>query len=659
MPSDKAYRLNIMDNTNPSCITYHPSRAKWIIVSLLPLFLLLLTLSVLAEANGSNWALPDRDYRMVVAVAANGTMRVDKIAELDIDFAARLLNDGALGSFDEDSLRVVEVDGNGAALDTAVPFQFDNGAVADTANGTMVFLLSGTTLSNTTRTYHIYYDTTGSFSQPTPFIDQVDRQANQTYRGQDSFVITSRDTDGTANSTYYYHQNGGGFASILDRDNNDWISYYNEGGGYSSAGEFRGIPNFGSTFHPGYSGVTSTVIEDGPLKLTIHSQAGSGDTLTEAIWDIYPTYAQMTLLQLSIYDSYWLLYEGTPGGNLDFEGANKDYMVTSDNTQIEVDGAINTELSPEWIYFADGTINRSFYFLHNQDDTQPDSYRYQYDYVAPPAESIDNGAMTVFGYGRHTDFGLTRYLTETGKLLTLGFAEDRAFDGASGTINDVSQPLLISILEDSLTLVNNETLQLNEGGTAVISNTHLAAQNGSGPLITYTLKSLPSYGTLYQNASELAQDDTFTQDDIDAGYIAYTHGGSETFNDHFTFTIEDSVLTSTVATFTISLTAVNDPPTAIPDSATALAGYSVIIDLLNNDSDPDSANLSVTDLTQPSHGAVIDNGNGTVTYTANSNYSGPDSFSYKAYDGEESSAETAVNITVNPPEQIFLPMIIK
>ena len=216
-----------MDNTFSSRTTHHASRIKWLIITPLPIFLLLLTLSVFAEANSGHWALPDRDYRMVVMVDANGTARTDKIVELDIDFADRLINDGALGSFDEDSLRVVEVDGSGVALDTAVPFQFDNGAVADTANGTLVFLLSGTTPSNTTRTYHVYYDTTGSFAQPSPFTDRVDRQSDQTYRGQSSFVITSRDADGTANSTYYYHKEGAGFASILDRDSNDWISFYN------------------------------------------------------------------------------------------------------------------------------------------------------------------------------------------------------------------------------------------------------------------------------------------------------------------------------------------------------------------------------------------------------------------------------------------------
>lgn len=37
---------------------------------------------------------------------------------------------------------------------------------------------------------------------------------------------------------YIYHKDCGGFASIIDNDGNDWISYHNYGG---SDGKYRGI----------------------------------------------------------------------------------------------------------------------------------------------------------------------------------------------------------------------------------------------------------------------------------------------------------------------------------------------------------------------------------------------------------------------------------
>ncbi|MBI5772118.1 MAG: hypothetical protein HZA89_00055, partial [Verrucomicrobia bacterium] len=42
----------------------------------------------------------------------------------------------------------------------------------------------------------------------------------------------------TPSATYLYGKRGAGFASILDRDGHDWISYRHGG---RSAGEYRGL----------------------------------------------------------------------------------------------------------------------------------------------------------------------------------------------------------------------------------------------------------------------------------------------------------------------------------------------------------------------------------------------------------------------------------
>ncbi|MCP5100152.1 MAG: hypothetical protein GY943_31750, partial [Chloroflexi bacterium] len=221
--------------------------------------------------------------------------RTDKIAELDVDFGVRLTALGAVGTFDEDSVRVVEVDVSGSSLDTDVPFQFDNGSSEDEPAGTLVFVMVGSTAVSATRYYHIYFDTTGAFSAPTPPADRVVVKANQGYRGQSSFVIETLDSDNsTVNAAYYYHRLGGGFASIYDRQGNDWISYQ-QGSGTKSGGEYRGIPNLGKVFHPGYSntsgnnqGSNSTITNDGALKVTIRSVTKEGEWEVEC--GIYPTY---------------------------------------------------------------------------------------------------------------------------------------------------------------------------------------------------------------------------------------------------------------------------------------------------------------------------------------------------------------------------------
>ena len=51
-----------------------------------------------------------------------------------------------------------------------------------------------------------------------------------------------------------------------------------------------------------------------------------------------------------------------------------------------------------------------------------------------------------------------------------------------------------------------------------------------------------------------------------------------------------------------------------------------------NDTDSESEAISVVEFTQPINGSVVDNGNGTLTYTPNASYLGADSFDYIAID---------------------------
>ncbi|WP_298037279.1 M6 family metalloprotease domain-containing protein [uncultured Desulfuromonas sp.] len=97
----------------------------------------------------------------------------------------------------------------------------------------------------------------------------------------------------------------------------------------------------------------------------------------------------------------------------------------------------------------------------------------------------------------------------------------------------------------------------------------------------------------------------------------------------------------------------NESPTAVDDSDSVYQNASVTIDILANDSDPDgSLDQSSVAETQPSHGSVVDNGDGTVRYTAAGCYSGPDSFTYTVDDDQGATSNAAtVSITVNayPP----------
>jgi VCBS repeat-containing protein len=69
--------------------------------------------------------------------------------------------------------------------------------------------------------------------------------------------------------------------------------------------------------------------------------------------------------------------------------------------------------------------------------------------------------------------------------------------------------------------------------------------------------------------------------------------------------------------------------------------------VLGNDSDGDLDPLTAVKVTDPAHGSVTLNANGSFSYTPAANYFGSDSFTYRANDGTLNSTDATVTITVN------------
>jgi N-acetylneuraminic acid mutarotase len=70
--------------------------------------------------------------------------------------------------------------------------------------------------------------------------------------------------------------------------------------------------------------------------------------------------------------------------------------------------------------------------------------------------------------------------------------------------------------------------------------------------------------------------------------------------------------------------------------------------VLGNDSDPDGDQLTASPVHSPYHGIVVQQPDGSFSYSPTGDYSGPDTFSYVANDGFQSSTVTLVNIQVTP-----------
>jgi len=148
----------------------------------------------------------------------------------------------------------------------------------------------------------------------------------------------------------------------------------------------------------------------------------------------------------------------------------------------------------------------------------------------------------------------------------------------------------------------------------------------------------PAHGTLFINTT--------------TGAVQYTPTPGYSGPDSFTYKLNDSGTSfSNVATVSITVNPVDDPPIAAPDQATTPEDVPVVISVLSNDTDSDNAinPSSVAVAGNPSHGTVVAQPGGTFLYTPEKDFYGTDSFTYTVADvGGKTSAPVTVTVTVTP-----------
>jgi hypothetical protein len=138
-----------------------------------------------------------------------------------------------------------------------------------------------------------------------------------------------------------------------------------------------------------------------------------------------------------------------------------------------------------------------------------------------------------------------------------------------------------------------------------------------------------------------------------SGEVTYTPDTNYHGSDSFAYTVDDDDgATSNMATVTVTVNDVNDPPVANDDTASTDEDTAVTIDVLGNDSDVDGTihPTSVTIVSGPSHGSLsVDPVSGEVTYTPDIGYTGSDSFTYTVDDDDGDTSNVAtVTVTVSP-----------
>jgi large repetitive protein len=127
--------------------------------------------------------------------------------------------------------------------------------------------------------------------------------------------------------------------------------------------------------------------------------------------------------------------------------------------------------------------------------------------------------------------------------------------------------------------------------------------------------------------------------------LQYTPDPNYNGTDAFTYRIRDLDNQQSTTSVFVTVTQVNDPPTAANDAFTVTAGVATSLNVLNNDRDIDGNPLTLASVSTPSVGTVTISANAAV-YTAPAGFAGVATFTYVVTDGRGGSATATVTVTV-------------
>ncbi len=186
-------------------------------------------------------------------------------------------------------------------------------------------------------------------------------------------------------------------------------------------------------------------------------------------------------------------------------------------------------------------------------------------------------------------------------------------------------------------IANADTATTNEDTPVVINVVNNDTDiDGTINTATVTVTSGAAHGSLSVNTT--------------TGAVTYTPAANYFGADSFRYTVQDNEgLASKEAVVSITINPVNDAPVAIDDSYSVLEDTPLTVPaagVLVNDSDVEGNALTAILVSNPSHGTLTLNSNGSFSYTPAANFNGSDSFSYQVSDGQ--SVNNLSNIaTVN------------
>ena len=245
--------------------------------------------------------------------------------------------------------------------------------------------------------------------------------------------------------------------------------------------------------------------------------------------------------------------------------------------------------------------------------TDTDSETFTYSIVTSPS----NGSVSISGstatYTPETDYNGSDSFTF--------IANDGESDSNTATVS-----LTINSVNDA-PVADEQSVTTDEDQVINITLTASDVENDS---LTYSIAS--DNGAVNGGVFLSGSNAEFTPD-TDFNGIA-----------SFTFLAYDGSSYSETTTITITVNAINDAPVSVDDSSSTSENISVDIELTATDIEDDNLTYSVVSSATNGSVSISDS---IATYTPTSDFSGSDSFTFKANDGNEDSNISTISITVS------------
>jgi len=188
-------------------------------------------------------------------------------------------------------------------------------------------------------------------------------------------------------------------------------------------------------------------------------------------------------------------------------------------------------------------------------DAESGPERITYTLTQIPANgTLKNSGSSLGIGGTFTQYDINTNLvayTHNGSETTADSFKFNITDRFGAAINDVTFAITINLTNDTPVLTKNTGISVAQGEEIIIANSNLQAtdDDNTPAQLTYTIQTFPTNGVLNLNGVPLSPaQNTFTQADINAGILTYTHNGNTAKTDFFIFTVSDPLSASIPAT---------------------------------------------------------------------------------------------------------------